>query len=223
MRFAVPHLLLGLAGCGGRPIYEGPWPGTHLADFFTFATGADETWEFASSDPSVPYGLHASLAGSSETPEGPALSIRWTRVCLSDRTGCQDGDSHLVQWRVTPHDGVFVAALQPPGGALVDFTPDVQVALDEMDPGDTVETVSIGYTFASTFVGYAGCPGFRSEDWDDDCIELHLSDGDDDPWTNAGLTGTYLMIPRFDFVGYQADNEAAMWGLAAYACTGSGC
>lgn len=196
--------------------------GIDLTQFFTFEMGDVETWEFINSDASLTYQIVAELSDAVEdTPEGQVFAVVWSRVCLSnlDPT-CVSEALYTVKWRVDPGDAAYITAVVPAGSMPLPFSPPLKVVSSEMVPGDTITTVTSGYTFTSTYEGFATCPTFMTTSWEDQCIQYTVTDGDQDLETNAGITGTFWVIPAFDFVGFQGETDNQVWEISYYDCEG---
>jgi hypothetical protein len=194
-----------------------------MTKFFRYTADGAESWEYINRDPSISYVYNAVLNEAvEETEDGQVFAINWDLECRSNDGSCVDRPLHTVNWRIDQSRGVFLAGLVPEGGAPLDYSPDVQLTLQNMDPGDSVATTTGGFTFESTFVGFVDCPvrWNGTEDWGDDCVQIDLTDGDADPSTNRGLVGSYYAIVGFDLIAWQGEEDGDIWELSDYVCEG---
>ncbi len=194
-----------------------------MTDYFIYSSSAIQTWEFINRDPSITYQLIANQSEAvEETPDGQIFSVAWNLHCVSADPECVDRTLKTVKWRVEQSRGVFLPGIVPAQGLPIDFAPEVQLALGEMDPGEFVVSNSGGFTFTATFDGFADCPvsWTGTSDWGDDCIQITLDDGDTNPATNPEIVGTYWAIVGFDVVAWQGEEDLDVWQLSKYECVG---
>jgi hypothetical protein len=225
--------LLPFAFAACTPVAGGDIPsvGEDVTPDFQFRSDAIGHWEYINLDESVSYKLYADQnEGVESSPTGQIFAVNWTKECVAEDPYCIDGVGKTVKWEVDLGKGVFITGKQDAAdengniAPEVDYAPPIQLASGDMEPGDTISTVTNGFTFTSTYQGYDTCPvRWSTANWGDECVKLSLSDGDVDPVTNEGLVGDYWAILGFNLVAFQGDTDDDIWELNDYKCAGAGC
>lgn len=215
---------LGLAACPAPPGNVGEGGGTEMTQFFDFEANRVQSWEYINLSDDYGYALLADMSDIVEdVEEGQVFSVTWTTECRSSGSECISGPTHTVKWRSTPGDGVFITELVYADGTSRVFSPPITVAAEEMKPEETVETITGGGTWTSTYHGFEDCPIRMSGSWEGACVRFTVSDGDADPLTNPELTGEIWGIRNYNLVGFQRESDAEVWEMSDYTCVGDEC
>lgn len=202
----LPALLL--AGCDSSVGYVG----YRMDEYFPF--DGERTWEFTSTDTTLPYKLVATLDPEPETEGGVEIfSIQYDRVCVSADETCTDARVRTVRWSSDAIGGTRIWGYENDAGA-VSFDPPVQLTLPQMVPSETATTQLDGVTWTSTFVGVEACPVTWTSEWEDRCLHLHLDDGDGDATQGSWLAGDYWAIVQYNVVGMALTEDTGTWQLS---------
>ncbi len=212
---------LGLAAC---PTPPGPigGAGTEMTQFFDFSPARIQHWEFVNLSGEYGYALFADMSDIIEDPDGLQIySVNWEIDCRSG-VDCISGPSHTVKWRSALGEGVFITEIVRGSTSQV-FEPPLQIAAEEMNIDDSVETITAGGTWTSTYHGFEDCPIRMTGDWENACVRFTVSDGDADPLTNPEVTGEIWGIRNYNLVGFRRESDAENWEMSSYTCDGDDC
>jgi hypothetical protein len=208
---------LALAACVG----QGPgYPGIATYDLFPF--DCERTWEFISTDTTVPY----KLVAISDTPPEPkgdtnVYTLEYAADCFG--AGCEYAELEVLrklQWSSTIGDGVFIHGYAVGEGAIQKFDPPLQLATEYMrkavDPeapasGEFAETITGGATWTSVLVDIEACPVKMAVDWNE-CYKFVLTtDGGD----GVPVAGTYWAIAGQGVVAMEIAGDTGQWQLSS--------
>lgn len=208
---------LALIGCPGpAPGYPG------VATYELFPFDCERTWEFTSTDTTVPYKL---VAVSDTPPEAVAdtnvYTVRYSADCFGASCAYADGEVlRKIQWSSTISDGVHIHGFALGEGAIQKFDPPIQLATEYMKkvvdpenpgPNEFAETVTGGATWTSVLTAIEHCPVAMSVDWDE-CYRFELStDGGD----GVPVAGTYWAIGGQGVVAMEVAGDSGQWQASA--------
>lgn len=211
-------IALTTVACGGQGI-QPTSNGEDIPGMFPF--DGIRVSEFLSEDPLIGYKLVGTMSDVvQETPDGRVYTINTVVDCVASDCGQPDGVTvRSVQWRSSISDGVFIHGYGNAQGTLTQFDPPVQLGEREMNSGDSVETITGGFTFTATFEGYDECPVRWQVDWGRTCGKFTLDDGDGIDETNAEIVGTYWAIVQYNVVATQLVGDTSIWELSSWDCT----
>lgn len=122
-----------------------------------------------------------------------------------------------ITWSSGLEHGVYLhtyTAFETDGSAAEqwDLDPPVQLGLDFMTLGQTVQTQSGGRTYTATLEAVAPCPNAWAPDPSEvsRCRTLRLAD---DGTPAAPFTGQFVLTPRAGMAGLQLRDDPALWDL----------
>ena len=186
-----------------------------MDDFFPF-DGA-RTWEYVSTDVSVPYKLIATLDSAFEEVDGKKVyTVDYTYDCLDPKgKDCPDaGFVRAVRWSSSASGGVLLHSFEDISGRT-NYDPPIALTSSRMIVGDVVSTETDGVSYTSTFdVIVSECPIQWVDTWSD-CPKLTLDDGG----AGAPLAGVYYAIGGYNVVAMELTGDTGQWQLlyATYA------
>lgn len=217
-------IALGLTGCD--PDYR--YGGYQIFDHFPL--DGSRSWEYASDDLSVPYKLDVRMSEE-------ALTTDKYVIREFQHFNQETGDPLLsVQWSSDSSSGVLIHGYQVfetsggtgagtgagPGGGTAPPLPATVVSYagnpvvfgdPEMAPGESVVTEVDGYTVTSTFEAVEPCENYWvADDWQN-CLRIHVDDGDGDPDAGLAFAGTYWIVPRYGIAWMQLTGDSEVWRL----------
>jgi len=202
-------LVVTLAACDSPITYSG----YQMEQYFPF--DGLRTWEYVSTDTSLPYKLVATLDPSFTTEQGGDIQVyrvSYEYVCVSEDP-CTPAWVRDVLWSSDGTYGTRIWGFDTAGGT-VSFDPSVQVTDGEMVAGASVVTDTGGDTWTSTFVGVETCPVIWTQEWGDRCVHLHLDDGDGDDDGGSWVAGHYWVITNYNVVGMELTDDTGQWQLS---------
>lgn len=142
------------------------------------------------------------------------VTMEWTRGDTGEVLGS-------VLWSSAHDEGVYIHGYSV--GAEAPTTFDTPVAFTDedgvMQPGDSVQTTTNGYTFTSTFIRTADCPTAWTEDWSG-CPHFRLDDGDDDDLSGPIFAGDYWLEEPYGPAWMLLTGYTEIWNLADYEWSG---
>lgn len=207
-------LALSLVGCSGSAPLLG---GTPIWELFPF--DGERTWEYTSTDTSLPYLI---VAQSNLEPERKGdvniYTVNYSTDCFGNSDTCVDGEIvRSIKWSSSVLDGVFFHAYDV-GNGFVDLSPPVQLGAKEMLKDESVETTSDNTVWTSTFLGIEACPEALTADWPE-CGSLEIvAEGNSD---GSPLAGQYWATKGNGVAGFHLADEGGTWQLSSIDCTGT--
>lgn len=212
MRWSVVGLV-GLAACAGTPP---TYVGTDLYLMFPF--DGVRTWEFVSTDPEISYALVAKMRSTEPDvhEDGHNLyPVDYFSECRQNDPDCVDGLIRTIVWANDEVDGTFIYAWTE-GSNTLTFDPPLMIADTEMRRDDVLTTETGGATWTSRLDALESCPVRLNVDWQ--CAKMVLDDGDDNPATGSGLTGTYWATVGYNVVAIAPEGGEDVWELSKQYC-----
>ena len=97
---------------------------------------------------------------------------------------------------------------------VVQFSPPLILAEDQMVPGDSVVTETGGINFVATFHHQVDCPNdwmSGANTWK--CLYVTVDDGDGDDLTGSKAAGGYWIAPRYGMSWFQQTGDTDKWVL----------
>ncbi len=209
MRSLVPVLgSLALSACGGSSV---TYSGYSMSNYFPF-DGSSRTWEFVSTDTTIPHKLVATLAtpGTPSADGAMVFEVDYETQCVqADAEGCVDAWVRTLAWSSDGTRGTLLHSLETADG-LTAFDPPIALTDDTMLVGDSVQTTTGGTTWTATFEGLDACPVVWTSEWGNQCIHLTLDDGG----LGSELAGDYWAITQYNLVGFQLADDSGVWQLS---------
>jgi len=207
-----------LAGCAPPDNYE--FSGTIVWDLFPF--DGNRTWEFINTDETVTYKLKAQTRPGDPDSELSDLyniyRVDYMTNCVASDPSCvEDEIIRTVGWSSDVQNGVLIHSFQQDSWDVV-YDPPIQVSAPEMLVDETLTTVTDGFNWTSTLVGFEHCPVHMNVDWGPNCGHFTLDDGDGDELSNFGLSGDYWAIKGQNVVSLLLLGETGDWQLSESSC-----
>lgn len=206
-----------LAGCTPSNPYT--YGGTKMVDHFPF--DGVRTWQFVSTDQTVPYRLVAQMrADEPDVIDGMNVyTVDYISDCVRDEQGCVDQEIlRTISWASDLVEGVFIYSWTE-GAATTHFEPPLMVAGTEMLLGDELTTATAGATWTSTLLDFEDCPVHMTVDWRN-CARFQIDDGDGNDLTGLGLAGEYWAVKGYNVVALRLAGEEGIWQLSKQSCEG---
>ncbi len=213
-RTILASLLVGLVGLVGCDDPDIQFPGITTWNMFPFEVG--RVWEYRSTDRSLPYELVAELEGSPDVENSVNIyTVSYNQQCVSNDPGCEDleFERFRLRWSSTSNRGVRVHTLIDRDGTITAFEPPLQVAESRMELDDTIETVTAGRTYTSTFGGLVECETNFSG-WDN-CGSFTIESSSKAP---SPLLGRWLAAVGNGAATIDFADEEGVWQLADADC-----
>lgn len=201
---ALPLIALLLAGCDSEVTYSG----FDMTRYFPF--DGERTWEFVSTDTSIPYKLVSTMDSNHSTgPDGEFVyAVSTSAVCV-DTESCTDAWVRSIAWSSDRTFGTRVHSLETPSGTTT-FDPPLQMTDPDALTGDSVSTDVGGTEWTVTFEGLDTCPVIWTDQWGDQCIHLVLDDGG----AGSELAGDYWAITQYNVVAFALAGDTGTWELS---------
>lgn len=142
-----------LVGCGDPTDIQ--FGGTVTYKMFPFEQG--RVWEYISTDRKLPYKLIAQIEGKPDIEASiNVYTVSYTEVCVSNDPDCKDYERFRIRWSNTRSAGARVHTVIDAEG-IQSFDPPLKFSMPQMLLDETVETVTGGRTWSSTFGGEVSC------------------------------------------------------------------
>ena len=202
-----------LAACGSPQEPESaPTP---VWDNFPF--DGSRTWEFVNTDATVPYKLVAHSDGiPDEAFEGHNVyPVTYSTDCVTG--DCEDELLRTIWWSSDIVDGVLIHAYEE-GSWSPTYEPPLRLSPPDSTFDTPIETITDGFEWTSRLEAFEHCPVHMNTDWGPDCARFVVEDGDDEAWTNEGLTGTWWAIKGVGVVAFELEGETGRWQLSGFEC-----
>lgn len=216
---ALGCVAFGLLACAGDDDLR--FEGDDMAKYFPFE--GNRTWTYKADDNTTPYLLIGRSAEESElTADGNTrvYTVNFTYQCFGAAEPClEDLDEDNVpdltgaaafSWSMSANSssGVNVHAFD---GTTYD--PPVRLADRQMSINESVETVSGGTTYTSTYEAQGACPApYWRGSPPEDCVQLVLDDGG----AGSAIAGEFWAIFQFNIVAFTRTADGVAWQLNDY-------
>ena len=204
------------------------YAGLVMNDFFPF--DGVRTWEFISSDTTVPYLMNAELGQTPELVEEGVTKVYTLSYSTSCPAGVADCTEDMEGWvrdiKLSEGGrGARIHGFDSPETGPVVFEPPITLAARTMEVTDTVTTTTGGETFTTRFDNYGDfCDVPYTSEWNQ-CIVLTLCNGvfetnpdngveecvdDGDPHP---LSGVYTAVAGYNIIAFELAGDPGRWQL----------
>jgi hypothetical protein len=182
----------------------------------------ERSWEFISTDDELGWAMIAELRGLDETfTDRDVYLVDYKADCRTEGIDCEEGEIlRTIAWSSDAANGVQLHAFMQ-GPANITYDPPIEVMPASMGTSTPVETVTDGFSWTSTLIGFEHCPTRMPQNWGAGCAHFVLEDGDGDSWSNEGLAGDYWAIAGQGIVAIQLEGSEHLWELSGAQCDDS--
>lgn len=223
VRSIVPLLLPLLAGCIPE---DGITSGSEVL-WQHFPFDGLRTWEYVSTDLEVTYKLVGTMREDDPNPEVSedynVYHVDFTTKCVAADPSCVDGGLvRTIAFSSDVSNGSLIHKFVQ-GSLDVDYDPPLVIAPDDVNVGESYETITDGQKWSSTLVAFEPCDGIVKMQGDQyaasNCsAHLQLTDGDANSDTNQGLAGDYWVAKGLGIIGIKLEGDDGTWGLSKLEC-----
>ncbi|MEO0600705.1 MAG: hypothetical protein AAF211_04665 [Myxococcota bacterium] len=182
-------------------------------NMFPFEQG--RVWEYISTDRSLSYKLVAELEGKPDVENSVNVyTVSYNERCVNNDPDCEDFERFRIRWSSTPGQGVRVHTVIDPQG-IITFEPPLKVADSQMQLDESIDTVSGGRTWTSSFAGLVGCDTNFPAGWDSCGSFTITNDTVDVP---SPVLGTWLASVGNGVATIDFADEEGVWRLSDVDC-----
>jgi len=210
MRFGA---LLVVLASGCKP-YAPSFVGEDVWRMFPF--DGSRTWDYISTDTSLPYKVQATCDGQAERIKGKNVyTVQYAKDCVAISDDCVQGElQYQIRWSSDAVDGVFVHAFALGEDDFTDFDPPLQITSDTEKKDDAYTTSTGGASWTSTDVGTEACPVRVAADWPE-CAHWNVTtDGGD----GVPVAGDWWTVAGNGVAAYQLGTDSGQWQLSDFDC-----